>query len=105
MSPCWPAERTDRTDCDNSQNGALKHAVAVINYRGSALTTDVAGEVFERRLAGWLLVVALDASVVPSIAEWSGSLAKGSKKPCFSGDHGTQSLFPRFKLKIQMNSQ
>jgi hypothetical protein len=38
----------------------LKHAVAVINYRGSALTTDVAGEVFERRLAGWLLVVALE---------------------------------------------
>jgi hypothetical protein len=80
----------------------LKHAVAVIDDRGSALTTDVAGEVSERRLAGSLLVV---ASVVPSIAEWSGSLAKGSKKPWFSGDHGTQSLFPRFKLKIQMNSQ
>jgi hypothetical protein len=29
----------------------------------------------------------------------SGRLAKGSKKRCFFGDSGTQSLFARFKLR------
>jgi hypothetical protein len=84
---------------------ALKHAVAVINNRCAALTTDVAREVSERRLSGSLMVMALLPSVVPSIAERSRSLAKGSEKPWFSGDRGTQSLFTRFKLKIQMKRQ
>jgi hypothetical protein len=92
-------------DSVNSQNGALKHAVAVISNRCSALTTDVAREISERRLRGSLLVMALHASVARGIGERSRSLAKGSEKPRFSGDHGTQSLFTRFKLKIQMKSQ
>jgi hypothetical protein len=74
----------------------LKHAVAVINEKGSALTTDVAGEVSERRLAGSLLVMALDASIVPSIAEWSGSLAKGNKKPMVFGRSWNSVFIPAF---------
>jgi hypothetical protein len=50
-------------------------------------------------------VMALRPPVTPSMVDGSRSLAKGSEKPWFLGDHGTQSLFQRFKLKIQMKPQ
>ena len=50
-------------------------------------------------------MIAIDFPVALNIAVRGLSLAKGSEKPRFLEDDGTQSLFTRFKLTISNEAE